>query len=661
VAARKWISLVDAALNNNYPCANGLIAAAAYDSTHSGPLQAGVGTRIISSADVTLLSTSTLFTVCYAEAGGITTSTWADSGIRLTVSKISSTLYGVEAGRTARTTTSVPAANDCFPQVANAKITYVGDLANNMYVSLVDATLNNGNPCTTGTELAPTGTEAGAAADATHSGGSTAAQAAASTKEVTISQATLLNAAKTYAVCYAETSGSTTDNTWRDSHIRYKITKIESITVTSNGLAASYQFKTSGQYASIATLTLTYSGSLINNKYVSLVDSTLSSSDPCSAPAHAGAGADTTHSGKLQAGTGNKIITLVNTLSMNSAKTYAVCYAETSGSNTDTTWADAGIRMTKSKIDSVTYGAPVRTMTSETHAEDVLPQLIDTLITYTGDLGNFKWLSLVDSTLGDSNPCVLGSVVAADSTSTVTGALQAATASKVVTLPQSIYIDITKLYAVCYAETSGSPSDTTWADSIIRLKASKIEYLTASSVVHRTTGGIARISSLSVTYTGTLLFNKYLSLVDSTLNSNDPCASSAVAQGTQDATHSGVKQAGTSDSIVTFDTSGLSTAITFAACYAETLGTWLDIGIRLKISQIESISYSVPARILTSDVKATNRLPQATGMIVTYAGNLASNKWVSLVDATYNGANPCVAGSVAAVGHDPAIAIVGCI
>ena len=61
-----------------------------------------------------------------------------------------------------------------------------------------------------------------------------------------------------YAVCYAETSGLSSDATWRDSYVRFKITKITSISINAQKLAASYAFKVSGHLPNIADLQITY-------------------------------------------------------------------------------------------------------------------------------------------------------------------------------------------------------------------------------------------------------------------------------------------------------------------------------------------------------------------------------------------------------------------
>merc|ERR1712100_818145 len=87
---------------------------------------------------------------------------------------------------------------------------------------------------------------------------------------------------------------------------------------------------------------------------------------------------------------------------------------------------------------------------------------------------NNKWLSVVDATLNSNNPCVSGTVAAAAADSTHSAALQAGEFTKIVNVPQSTLLLDTKTYAVCYAETDGTDDDATWADSYVRLKASKM-------------------------------------------------------------------------------------------------------------------------------------------------------------------------------------------
>ena len=50
------------------------------------------------------------------------------------------------------------------------------------------------------------------------------------TRVVTMPQSTLLDETKTFAICYAETDGTTSDNSWRDTLIRADMSKLASLT-----------------------------------------------------------------------------------------------------------------------------------------------------------------------------------------------------------------------------------------------------------------------------------------------------------------------------------------------------------------------------------------------------------------------------------------------
>lgn len=116
---------------------------------------------------------------------------------------------------------------------------------------------------------------------------------------------------------------------------------------------------------------------------------------------------------------------------------------------------------------------------------------------------------------------------------------------------------------------------------------SKIESITAHGVTYTTTGHVASSSELQLVYSGSLAINKWLSLVDSTLNNNHPCEETSVAAALADDSHSGVAQAGVSSKIVTMNTATLNTTKTFAVCYAENsdyaYDSWYDSDIRLEI------------------------------------------------------------------------------
>lgn len=116
-------------------------------------------------------------------------------------------------------------------------------------------------------------------------------------------------------------------------------------------------------------------------------------------------------------------------------------------------------------ITSLTYGLPARTMGPTFSGVNTIPQAINQQVTYAGTLGNAMWLSLVDATLtGDgTGPCGDGDVAAATADSSHSGAIQAS--GKVVTVPQSTLLDASLLYAVCFADSGGLATDSSWADS----------------------------------------------------------------------------------------------------------------------------------------------------------------------------------------------------
>merc|ERR1712166_154856 len=159
----RWLSFVDDTLNSHFPCGAGYHAAGAKDSSHSGALLADSGTKEFNFPS-SELSAAKRFAVCYTESGGLTSSQWRDSGIRVRRSAIVSTDYGVDIkfgeGFT-RTTwnrypnradnAAVDIASDRFPRIQNAMLQVAGDLSlatsSQVEVSLVEASLMNANPC----------------------------------------------------------------------------------------------------------------------------------------------------------------------------------------------------------------------------------------------------------------------------------------------------------------------------------------------------------------------------------------------------------------------------------------------------------------------------------------------------------------------------------
>merc|ERR1719506_3508314 len=99
------------------------------------------------------------------------------------------------------TSSTVPSVFNMVPQFANMQLTYAGALSANQYMSLVDINLDPYNPDNGPVNPCVKPGIAAAAADATHSG---SLQAPAGSKTITIPQTTLLDASKTFAICYAK-------------------------------------------------------------------------------------------------------------------------------------------------------------------------------------------------------------------------------------------------------------------------------------------------------------------------------------------------------------------------------------------------------------------------------------------------------------------------
>ena len=120
---------------------------------------------------------------------------------------------------------NVPSALNRIPQVSGLRFYYQGELQPSKWVAIIDVTLNSYNPCTVYDSDVP-GTHPATLPDAVHSG---LLSDVSSTKQITLPQIILLDPSQTYAVCYAEISGTVNDLSWRDSYIRLKITKLQSV------------------------------------------------------------------------------------------------------------------------------------------------------------------------------------------------------------------------------------------------------------------------------------------------------------------------------------------------------------------------------------------------------------------------------------------------
>ena len=380
------------------------------------------------------------------------------------------------------------------------------------------------------------------------------------------------------------------------------MTKLRSI------VASSVSHDTIGQISSFAATSLTYAGSLGNNKWIALVDQTLNNNYPCNSGTVTADSLDSTHSGSLRGttdphGSGSEKVVTFNTLGLSTSVVFAVCYTEADGT-LSATWIDTAIRLTVSKLSTLQYSTPARVIEG-TLATNRIPQMTNIPLEYTGLIAAGKWLSFVDQSQNSFYPCSSTTVTTTPTDTRNSGVLHDSGNAKSVIVPQGkyshnmeflkVYFDAAVSFAVCYAETSGLVTDSTWADSGIRIKPSKISSIKSMSSEHTTAGGLTRLTDLSMEYVGTLEVHKWISLVDQTLHFNNPCANGPTAAATADSAHSGASQAGQLDNTLTLDTTIMSTVLTLALCYSEALGStsavWEDSGLRLTLSKVAQISY----------------------------------------------------------------------
>jgi hypothetical protein len=323
-----------------------------------------------------------------------------------------------------------------------------GTFAANKFLSLVDETLNAYQPCTA--------THAGAS-PTSGTQGIYSGKSAANANSMHTVNTSMLSSSKTFALCYAEGDGSTTDASWADSGLRLQTPKVTSIRYMHpvRELTATSCFGDIGLWgpadcrrgaagaANGATATVTtvharnsmlprHPGSVIsyhgpaigavlsNGKHLSLVEHTLGAqtNNPCRDGSKAaavptgssgGGGADARyHSGVMTAGAANTSVTIPQ-LTGNGAhsdlldytKTFAVCYAEGDGSASDATWRDSYIRITLGKIATLTASDMVVT------TRGMFANVPSLRITHTGSLATNTYLAIVDANAVayPSSPC----------------------------------------------------------------------------------------------------------------------------------------------------------------------------------------------------------------------------------------------------------------
>jgi hypothetical protein len=664
----KWISFVQAGAHSasipaatgtfahdDYPCADNTYVAAPADSTHSGVMQSSASKVV--SMNSTGMNTTLTYSLCYTDAGGDAAASWIDSGIRVTIAKVTSISYWALEARVIVSSNRMTALH-VLPQVPNVRLLYDGVLAEHMWISLVDKTTNSGNPCYFAAD-------AGHAASTNHSGPMRGAAtdlslpgtnllAANNNRTVVVPQTILLDYMKTFAVCYAEVDGTNTDITWRDSYIRARITKLESIA------AHKVTHRTTGHLANFALLAITYEGSLANNKWFSLVDQTRNSNFPCAHPGEAAMSVDNAHSGPLRGGTDDKLV-IFDTTGLQASMTFAVCYTDFGGTTSDD-WYDSAVRVTVGTVIQISYlSTRIANSANVPSTWAILPRAKNIKITYGGILTHGKFLSFVDVSLNRNNPCGSGPVAAAPADSLHSGSVQAAQFTKTVTLPQlnNTYLDYTKTFTVCYALNDGSETDSSWRDSYIRIRMSQVEAVVTTQVSHRTSGHIGNNAKLAMTYVGTLPNNKWLALVDDSRDSY-PCRNSSLVAGQPASFRTGPLQAGLTNKYVWLDTTALTNNLRYAVCYTDVGGTnqstWVDAAIRLTISTLNRMTYvsglgsTQRIRIMeATDLPSTfNILPQIPNLVLTYAGPIGPDKFLSFVDVTINDYDPCTDGTEAA-------------
>jgi hypothetical protein len=674
--AGKKIAFVDATLNSNYPCTSSEVTVAhGTDGAHSGLSDTTGANQML---DTTLMDTDLTFAICVTD-----TTNYYDSGIRVTVSKIRAVEFGsgvtgavtVPAAATdtqshhdaidPRVMTTKAALTNRLPRVASQVLSIVeskvNGLSGTMYLSLVRSTLSGGRPCWS--------TDAAAPADAEHSG-----EIEASGSDVTIPQAVKLGSANPemkFKVCYRGATGG-----WQDSYIILGMSDITEFKVhlpvytgmkqTSNQeVDTTVTIRTVGQIPrqkDLQTTRYQVTGVLADSGggYISLVDekrnpvvdsaspgtnthpisnSGFSRSDPCGALAHVDgspttwydwrntdlSGYNATH-GTVDS---NGYISNMDTSEIDPSNMYALCY-----SASGTVFYDSGIRITVPQVVGLQYDDVqqrddrTREITSVTKTYNVLPLSSSVPLTYVSTPGQLahkyaeKYISFVDHTLNNMNPCVHSTI--AQQTSLVQ-----ADANKEFTQPA---VSTGVMYAVCYTTASGdgdmtdawirartggsSAVESAWRDTYMRVYASEIESVISYKITSNIRGALPSHPALKVEYSGGLAAGARLALVDESKNPIQilgtaaatytfPCsnefgsntdtpilnpASTACAIGSN-CSHTGSLTA--SSKTVTIDTTDLHTQAMYVVCYnphATDDTLWRDSGIRLTVPEINALT-----------------------------------------------------------------------
>ena len=196
----------------------------------------------------------------------------------------------------------------------------------------------------------------------------------------------------------------------------------------------------------------------------------------------------------------------LNTDKLPHNKIYALCYSKGDGSATDTTWTDAGHRLSTPKVTAIKYSHPVRDIDAstcfgaidlyglancrggitgdgaaatggsgfESIRNSIIPRAPGVKISYHGRAGyepaNGLYISLVEHTRANNNPCrdakqaaALPDAAGGTDTRLHSGVMQAGATNSMVTIPQITggatngqLLDYDKTFALCYAEGDGT-------------------------------------------------------------------------------------------------------------------------------------------------------------------------------------------------------------
>jgi hypothetical protein len=510
IGKQTYFAFVDASANEKNPCANSQTAGQQTPTvSHSGvmreqsdfiPLEA----RELNFTQMPLLSAGMMGALCYAVGEFNTTtdgttldSTWEDSYIRVQFTRVEGLIsYGVT-----HVTTGMIASKPALRVAVDG--TLVGGA-----LSLVDASLNLHQPCSPAhASISPS--------DSTELLQYSGISSAVSSNKHTL-QTDKLSAAAELALCYAEGTGDATDQTWTDSGMRLYTPKLTQLlysaparVITAEscfgdidlyGLATCLkQVSCSGAACVISSnstscgpdgsvdcpiiprhtnTALAYSGpssiTVPTGLTVSLVEHTRGqqANNPCrdaveaSALAGAFGSADNRlHSGAIAASGTVFVIGQGPDELLDSDQTYAVCYTEGDGSDTDAGWRDSYIRLRLSKIASILASD----MTVSTRG--LLANVPSLRIDWYGSLGYQKHISIVDITQNNGVPCdnaFAGAHSHPTGLSNYSGKVQADASAEVVWIDATDLNGNGNMYTVCYSDDGGGTSDQ-WLDSGIRL------------------------------------------------------------------------------------------------------------------------------------------------------------------------------------------------